>query len=359
MSLAGEQLMSLASHQVIQDEFGPCEAMCRGACGADCEPNNCKMAKELRCEKDEDGRNTGNEILITSYDCGLHEGCIEHDNCYDRCNDRFGCGSWGAAFCRHGWSPETNTRFIFDMFCDQSAIFDYGTTDPVLWMNGFGPMPERETFEYVDQSYGRMSNFDRCPIEKQQEESAEKQPQAEKPEVEFEWVLVKPEVNPHQAEEYLAGGGSLPWWFPEERFEGKLLAYALTDSSFSIHDVDVDHGYTYRDVTVQVDFDAPPLVLEPGTVEELSVNVSHGGTVYEGGSGLFVQFWYSSDDVSIEPVDFFTYAPWRDDFTGKNSTTYQLNVPSSERMDEFKIYASLMNHDPCLVVWTYRLQEVQ
>jgi hypothetical protein len=358
MSTADYQLVSLVGERITRDEFGPCEAMCRGACGADCEPNNCKVTKDLRCEKDKQGRNTGNELLITSYDCGLHEGCIEHDACYDRCNDRFGCDSWGAAFCRHGWSPEPVTTFIFDMFCDESAILSYGAQDPILWMNGLGPMSKRETFEYVDQNYGQKQELDRCPVVKP-EEDAEKQPQEEKPEVEYEWVLLKVEVNPNQARESYIGGGTTPGWFTEERFEGKSVTYTSTDSSFMIHDVDVDHGYTYRDVTVQIDFDALPLILEPGTREELSVSFSNSGSVYEGGSGIFVQFWYSSDEVSIQPVDFFSYAPWRENFDGSSSTDYILSVPSAESMEEFKIYASLMNAEPCLVEWTYRLEEVR
>lgn len=263
------------------------------------------------------------------------------------------------------------TTFVFDMFCDESAILTYGTQDPILWMNGFGPMFERRTFEYIDQDYGPKQNLERCPVVKPEEsdekqppelkpeESGEKQPQEQKSELNYEWVLVKPEVNPNQARESYTGGGSTPYWFTEARFEGKSVTYTATDSSFAIHDVDVDHGYTYRDVTIQVDFDAPPLILEQGAREELSVHFSHSGSVNEGGTGIFVQFWYSSDDVSIDPVDFYSYAPWREDFDGSRATEYILNVPHGNVGDEFTLYASLMNAEPCLVVWTYRLQEAR
>lgn len=371
MSTANGQPVNLTGEGVTRDEYGPCEAMCRGACGADCEPNNCRVSSELRCEKDDHGDNTGNDLLVISYDCGLHAGCIEHDACYDRCNERYGCGSWGAAFCRHGWSPDMVTTFVLGMFCDQSAIQAYGTADPILWMNGFGPMSERRTFEYIDRDYSRMPNIELCPAEKMEEsgekqpqeqkpeESGEKQPQEEKEQIVYEWVLSTVEVNPNNAKESYQGGGITPYWFTEARFEGKSVTYTATDSSFAIHDVDVDHGYMYRDVTIQVDFDAPPLILERGTREELSVSFSHSGSVYEGGSGIFMQFWYSSEDVSIELVGFFTYAPWREDFGGSSSTTYVLNVPYGDVGDEFTVYASLINAEPCIARWTYRLQEAQ
>jgi len=64
---------------VLTNETGPCNALCRGACGADCEPNNCKSSKEQRCEKDEAGLNTGMVEQYLVYDCGMHQGCIDHD----------------------------------------------------------------------------------------------------------------------------------------------------------------------------------------------------------------------------------------------------------------------------------------
>ena len=50
-----------------QNVYGPGNSMCRGACGADCEENNCGEPKEdWRCVK-ENGRNTGYKELWRSY----------------------------------------------------------------------------------------------------------------------------------------------------------------------------------------------------------------------------------------------------------------------------------------------------
>src|SRR5690606_18680651 len=110
----------------IRDEFGPCQATCRGACGADCTTKNCKYESKERCEKDEFGNNTGLSSIIHSYTCGVHPACIAHDDCYDECNQRHGCGSWGAAYCRHGGygdptsliEPYFNKYAGMQFFCD-------------------------------------------------------------------------------------------------------------------------------------------------------------------------------------------------------------------------------------------------
>lgn len=148
------------------NEYGPCDAMCRGACGADCPLSNCTLSKELRCEKDEEGGNTGMEIRYLSYDCGLHQGCIDHDNCYDQCNEEYGCGTWLAAYCRHLWVADPIILFNHpNWYCDQKAIAEHGVIDPPLWSRGYGPQPMRETFEYMDVEYGQQQNLDNCPLE--------------------------------------------------------------------------------------------------------------------------------------------------------------------------------------------------
>ena len=78
----------------ILDEFGPCQATCRGACGPDCTTKNCEHNTEFRCEKDASGNNTGLVSIIHIYECGVHPACIAHDDCYDICNVKFGCGTW-------------------------------------------------------------------------------------------------------------------------------------------------------------------------------------------------------------------------------------------------------------------------
>ncbi|MBN1314705.1 MAG: hypothetical protein JXA42_04535 [Anaerolineales bacterium] len=146
--------------------MGPCSARCRGACGADCEPNNCKESKELRCVKHDDGRNTGMMVQYLIYDCGLHQGCIDHDNCYDQCNAQLGCNTWSAAVCRHAWTIDTVLAIAHpDWWCDEKAIAEHGPIYPVLWMEGYGPQPMRETFEYLDEEYEPIYSSDCSDLE--------------------------------------------------------------------------------------------------------------------------------------------------------------------------------------------------
>lgn len=154
------------------NETGPCGALCRGACGADCEPNNCKESEDLRCEVNEEGLNTGMVIRYQIYDCGLHQGCIDHDNCYDRCNQAYGCDTWLAASCMHDWSPigefaDKNTTW----YCDQQAVSEHGAINPPLWTQGLGPQPIRETFEYLDEDYEKRWNPEKCPTEDKKDSS--------------------------------------------------------------------------------------------------------------------------------------------------------------------------------------------
>jgi hypothetical protein len=164
LNFLGSQSETIFGNRI--NEEGPCNALCRGACGADCEPNNCAQSEEIRCEKDEAGNNTGMEFKYQIYDCGLHQGCIDHDNCYDQCNAEYGCDTWSAAVCRHAWTIDTVLMISQpNWWCDQKAIAEYGPIYPPLWMEGYGPQPMRETFEYLDEDYGKQKNLDRCPLD--------------------------------------------------------------------------------------------------------------------------------------------------------------------------------------------------
>lgn len=142
----------------IRDEFGPCQATCRGACGADCTTKNCKYESKERCEKDEFGNNAGLSSIIHSYTCGVHPACIAHDDCYDECNQRHGCGSWGAAYCRHGGygdptsliEPYFNKYAGMQFFCDKAVITDESISDVRGWVKGEGPKPLSQVYEYSD-----------------------------------------------------------------------------------------------------------------------------------------------------------------------------------------------------------------
>lgn len=164
----------------IYNETGPCNARCRGACGPDCVLSNCKHTEERRCEKDEMGRNTGMVVVADVYDCGLHEGCIEHDLCYDACNAFLGCETWLAALCRHGWNvPSISGE---QSMCDETAIINYGPVDPVLWARGYGPQPQRKTFIYPNEDFEKTQNLVMCPVDEGEKEEIEKEPSEVGPE---------------------------------------------------------------------------------------------------------------------------------------------------------------------------------
>ncbi len=147
-------------------EIGPCNALCRGACGADCEPENCTKTVEHRCERDAEGRKTGMDERYLIYECGMHQGCIEHDACYDTCNEIYGCDSWLATACRHSFSSDLQWARDHEIhFCDQKAILTYGPGTAYDWAYGGGDQPLRETFEYRDEAYGLQQNFRKCNIE--------------------------------------------------------------------------------------------------------------------------------------------------------------------------------------------------
>ena len=162
------------------NETGPCNAKCRGACGPDCILSNCRHTEERRCEKDEQGRNTGMVVIADVYDCGLHEGCIEHDLCYDACNAFLGCETWLAALCRHGWNLPDVTGNV--SLCDETAINNYGPVNPPLWARGYGPQPKRETFIYPNDEFEKKQNLVMCPVDNADKEEVDKVPSEEIPE---------------------------------------------------------------------------------------------------------------------------------------------------------------------------------
>lgn len=172
----------------IVDEWGPCEAMCRGACGPDCTTNNCKKETELRCEIDEEtGENTGMVYQVTRYDCGLHPACIKHDACYDKCNTDFPCDSWAAAYCRHGGyhvlaNPiQAQLEYIYGyLFCDATTLSEEDGLDVIRWVDGYGPQPTRQVFEYADREYGTRHDPAKCPLP-EPKKLPEDQPQVSEP----------------------------------------------------------------------------------------------------------------------------------------------------------------------------------
>ena len=147
----------------IRDQWGPCDAKCRGACGADCTLNNCSLSADYRCEVDGAGYNTGKISYVHIYDCGLHPACIKHDQCYDNCNLQYGCGSFKAFQCRHGgWSDGTNLPENY--YCDKHTVSEESLSDVRAWVNGFGNKPVQQTFVYTDKNLAFLDDLENCPI---------------------------------------------------------------------------------------------------------------------------------------------------------------------------------------------------
>lgn len=140
----------------IDTRYGPCNSICRGACGADCEPNNCKSTTGLTlCEKDEAGANTCFKLVYTDYECGTHPACVWHDDCYDKCNAEYGCGTWDANFCMHTMGHPGGITS-----CDQHVIDEYGASMGAGWARGYGPQTAKQTFRY---QAGREYDRTMCP----------------------------------------------------------------------------------------------------------------------------------------------------------------------------------------------------
>lgn len=57
-------------------------AICRGACGVDCDPNRCRPGNDITISID-GGTCTYRNVLI----CDSHQGCRDHDECFDWCEE--------------------------------------------------------------------------------------------------------------------------------------------------------------------------------------------------------------------------------------------------------------------------------
>jgi hypothetical protein len=115
----------------------PCGAKCRGSCGSDCTLRNCTKTSDWRCEQGASG-NTGYKEEWEVFNCGVHPGCVWHDQCFDDCNAKWKCHTWGAAACRH--NPLNG--------CDVQAVATHGALNCAKWATGSGTFTHREDFPY-------------------------------------------------------------------------------------------------------------------------------------------------------------------------------------------------------------------
>lgn len=120
------QLEETASGALVACGFGPGGSGCRGSCGADCTSNNCQEIpmRETIC---------GQSVSFTRYICGVHQGCIDHDICYDECT-RDNSTSVGKFACLRG--------------CDGDAIEAHGLCNTYGWSRGFGTHSHTVDFYY-------------------------------------------------------------------------------------------------------------------------------------------------------------------------------------------------------------------
>ena len=153
----------------IESEWGPCEAKCRGACGPDCTHNNCSFKIEERCEKNQEGQNSGFFSLVHVYDCGVHPACVKHDACYDDCNRTHGCDTWAAAVCMHAGVTDPTAPWAailgLNISCDRITLNEEDVTHVTDWMQGYGPQPERQVYEYHDKEVSFEYDPVTCPLQ--------------------------------------------------------------------------------------------------------------------------------------------------------------------------------------------------
>ncbi|WP_295400921.1 DUF4214 domain-containing protein [uncultured Thiocystis sp.] len=150
--------------QALIDNFGPCNAKCRGACGADCPMSNCGPPEDFwDCLLDEEGNNTGYKQRYDVYRCGTHPACITHDACYDYENAFWGCGSWMSAIRRHHVDWLTPDAPSATRSCDAKVVVTYGPDQASAWGFGLGPYTDERLFAYSDDyhnSDGKLGIFD-------------------------------------------------------------------------------------------------------------------------------------------------------------------------------------------------------
>ena len=111
----------------------PSGSLCRGACGANC-PDSCTREPDVTlCIPDSTGACHVECTYTGILNCGTHQGCRDHDACYDDCAARLGerdlCPS-GSCHCD----------------CDVACIRDHSFLDCAAWARGGGTFDGRLRF---------------------------------------------------------------------------------------------------------------------------------------------------------------------------------------------------------------------
>ena len=125
------------------------DAKCRGTCGVDCAEQSCDKEQYdlIRCENVADHHIWHTYVNYAT--CGAHQGCMDHDACYDMAADMPVWGFGG--------------MMIGPMFraCDLGAMCGYSFQQGVTWAMGGGPYDRR--LAYADERRVKRGCLGGCP----------------------------------------------------------------------------------------------------------------------------------------------------------------------------------------------------
>lgn len=124
---------------LLRNPHIPSGALCRGACGPDCPPTCTPQPDVHLCVPDSSGSCHHVCTYTNVIECGSHQGCRDHDDCYDRCaaaGERDLCYAGGTCHCG----------------CDMACIRAHGFGNCNRWRTGGGP-------------FDRMLNFSDPPTQ--------------------------------------------------------------------------------------------------------------------------------------------------------------------------------------------------
>lgn len=109
-------------------------SLCRGACGPDC-PSTCTAATVMSFSVPDSTGRCHSTCTYTGLRCGSHQGCREHDDCYDAAD---------------GWRAHLR--------CDATAVGKYGMRNTNSWRTGGGPYDSFLNFYNLGVASGPVPN---------------------------------------------------------------------------------------------------------------------------------------------------------------------------------------------------------
>lgn len=136
------------------------KAQCRGTCGIDCPDGTCSKPFDLIKCREVDDPNLGIRHVWHTYygyaKCGAHQGCKDHDACYDAAAEMPIWGFGGVMF-----GPMYRV-------CDMEALCGYSFKQAVTWAGGGGPYDSH--LRYADRYKVERGCLGPCPTEKEDDE---------------------------------------------------------------------------------------------------------------------------------------------------------------------------------------------